>query len=120
MGDPLSATVRTAARAAADRLAGEYGPGLVPDVEAALRPTGTGQRPAQYLDPVSVGSLIVAIATLAWTIYSSRRDKTPESDDLSREVRVKLRKQNIIIEQKTDRITEIVVTEIIRAAKEDM
>ena len=118
MSDKLSATVRTAARAAADLLAEEYGVGLVADVETALSPTGTDQWHAQYLDPVAVGNLIVAAATLAWTIYSRQRDNTPEPKILARQVRAEIREQSIISEQETDRITEIVVTEIIRAAED--
>jgi hypothetical protein len=114
MNDPITA----AARAAAERLAAEYGPGLAPDVEAALNAQGTTQRPSQFLDPVSLGTLIVAIATLAWTIYSDQRKKTPEpSPDLvARHVRVELRKHSVTSQQDTDRITAIVVTEIIQAA----
>jgi len=61
MTDPITA----AARAAAAHLAAEYGPDLAADVEAALHSPGTTQRPSQYFDPVSLGSLIVTIATLA-------------------------------------------------------
>jgi hypothetical protein len=57
MTDPITA----AARATAERLAAEYGPGLAADVDAALHARGTAQRPGRYLDPVSVGSLIVAM-----------------------------------------------------------
>jgi hypothetical protein len=55
MTDPISA----AARATAQRLVPEHGPRLSADVEAALRARGTDQRPGQYVDPVSLGSLIV-------------------------------------------------------------
>ena len=83
MTNPISATARTAARAAAEQLGAEYGPGLAAEVEAALHAQGTVQRPDQYLDPVAVGSLIVAAATLAWDIYSKRRKRTaePSSDN---------------------------------------
>jgi hypothetical protein len=64
MIDPVEHTVR----AAAHRLVAEHGPGLVTDVEAALHARGSAQRPEQYLDPVSLGSLIVSVATLAWTV----------------------------------------------------
>ena len=116
MTDPITA----AARATAERLAAEYGPGLAADVEAALHARGTAQRPGQYLDPVSLGSLIVAIATLAWTIYSDQRKKTPEPSPgvVARHVRAELRKHSSTSQQETDRITEIVVTEIIQAARD--
>jgi len=119
MTDPIAAAARSAARAAADRLAAEYGPGLAADVEAALYARGSAQRPGQYLDPVSLGSLIVAIATLAWTIYTDQRKKTPEPspDVVARHVRAELRQPSGTNEQETNRITEIVVTEIIQAAR---
>jgi len=65
MTDPIAA--------AAHRLAAEHGPGLPAEVEAALHTRDAGQRPGQYLDPISLGTLIVAIATLAWTIYTDQR-----------------------------------------------
>ena len=67
-----------AARSAAAILAPDLGPGLPAEVEAALAARGTGHRPDRYLDPVSLASLIVAIATLAWTIYNDRRKQTPD------------------------------------------
>jgi hypothetical protein len=123
MSDPISAAARSAARAAADRLAGEYGPGLPGDVEAALTAGGTTQRPSRYLDPGSLASLIVAIATLAWTIYSDQRKTKPEPspDLMARHVRAELREHGTMVgpsQQETDRITEIVVTEIIQAARD--
>jgi uncharacterized membrane protein YebE (DUF533 family) len=118
MTDAISA----AARAAAGHLAAEYGPGLAADVEAALHAREIAQRPAQYLDPVSLGSLIVAIATLAWTIYADQRKKTPEPPPgpVARHVRAELRQHSssTTSQQETDRITEIVVTEIIQAARD--
>jgi hypothetical protein len=115
MTDPVT----TAARAAAERLAAEYPPSLATEVEVALQARGTAQRPGQYLDPISLGSLIVAIATLAWTIYSDQRKETsePSPDVVARHVRVELRKHSSTSPQEGDRITEIVVAEIIQAAR---
>lgn len=67
--------IEHAARAAAHRLAAEHGPGLTTDVEAALHARGSTQHPEQYLDPISLGSLIVSIASMAWTIYSDLKKK---------------------------------------------
>ena len=118
MTDP-TANIAAAARAAAGRLVAEYGSGLVTDVEAALHAQGEAQRPNQYLDPVSLGSLIVAIATLAWTIYSDQRKETPDPspDVVARHVRAEFRKHSDTGQQDTSRITEIVVTEIIQTAR---
>jgi uncharacterized membrane protein YebE (DUF533 family) len=116
MNDQITA----AARAAAERLTAEYGSGLAADVDAALQAQGTDQRPGQYLDPASLGSLVVAIATLAWTIYCDQRKKTPEPSPgtVARHVRVELRQHSSTSQQDTNRITEIVVTEIIQAARD--
>lgn len=116
MTDPIAA----AARAAAERLEGDYGPGLAADVEAALHAQDVASRPSQYLDPVSLGSLIVAIATLAWNVYSGQRKKAPEPrpDLVARHVRAGLHEHGGTTTQAADRITEIVVTEIIRAARD--
>ena len=70
MTDPVA----QAARSAASVLAHDFGPNLPTEVEAALRARHTsGQRPGQY-DPVAIaglavsaGSLIVAVAQLAWS-----------------------------------------------------
>src|SRR6266487_7181715 len=107
MTDPIA----VAARATAGQLAAEYGPGLAADVDAALHAQDTAQRPGQYLDPVSLGSLIVAIATLAWTVYSDLREKTsdPSPGVVARHVRIELRRHNDTSQQETDRITDIVV-----------
>lgn len=74
MTDPVADT----AGAAAAILAADLGPCLPAEVEAALAARGARQRPERYLDPVSPASLIVAIATLAWTIYTDRRKRTPD------------------------------------------
>ena len=118
--EPISAGARTAARATAEQLATEYGAGLAADVEAALQTRGTAQPPGHYFDPVSLGSLIVAIATLAWSIYSDQRKKTPEPphDVLARHVRAEFRKRSGIGDQETDHIVEIVITEIIQAGRD--
>ena len=92
-------------------------PHLPAEVEAALAARGTEQRPGRYLDPVSLASLIVAIATLAWTIYNDQRNRTPDpppADSVARQVRITLREQDTALPAGTERITEVVATEIIR------
>ncbi len=114
--DPIAA----AARSVAGRLATEYGSGLAAEVDAALHTRGTVRPPDRYLDPVSLGSLIVAIATLAWSIYSDQLKKTsePSPDVVARHVRAELRKQGGTGQQEIDHITEIVAIEIIQAARD--
>jgi hypothetical protein len=114
------------ARAAAVILAPDLGPRLPVEVEAALAARDSQQRPGQFFDPVSLGSLIVAIATLAWTIYNDRHKDTSEDKrkeipapppaDVARQVRVTLREQDRILPDGIERITEIVTTEVIRRA----
>ena len=112
MTDPAA----QAARSAAAILVPDFGPALPAEVEVALAGRG---RPDRYLDPVSLASLIVSIATLAWTIYNDQRSHAsdPEPDTIARQVRITLREQDIAIPASTERITEIVATEITRQAR---
>ncbi len=114
MTDPVA----EAARSAAAILASDFGPSLPIEVEAALAARNNPQRPDRYLDPVSLASLIVAIATLAWTIYNDQRGHTtdPPPDSVARQIRITLREQDTILPPGTERITEIVATEITRHA----
>ena len=77
------------ARAAAVRLAPEFGAGLPVDVEAALHKSAGGDR---YLDPVSVSALVVSAAQFAWTIYIDLKAKSakPSREVVARRVRVEL------------------------------
>jgi hypothetical protein len=71
---------------------------------------------------VALGGLIVSVASLAWTVYVNLRDRghgqEPEADSISREVRIKLLESDEVLPPGTDRITEVVVTEIIRQARQ--
>ena len=114
MTDPAA----DAARSTAVILAPDLGPSLPAEVEAALAARGTSQRPDRYLDPVSLADLIVATATLAWTIYNDRRTQNPDpsADSIARQVRISLREQDMPMPGGTERITEVVATEITRHA----
>jgi hypothetical protein len=118
MTDPAA----DAARSAAAILAPDLGPRLPAEVEAALAARGAQQRPDRYPDPVALASLIVAVATLAWTIYNDQRNRSheraPEADSIARQVRVTLREQDTALPPGTGRITEVVATEIIRQSKQ--
>jgi hypothetical protein len=112
-----------AARSAAVILASEFGPKLPIEVEAALYTRDHGdQRPGQY-DPLAIAgfatgaaSLIVSIAQLAQAILSDRQKHTdqPSPDAITREVRISLREHDAPVPTEADRITDVVVTEIIR------
>jgi hypothetical protein len=119
MTDP----VEDVARSAAVILAPELGPNLPAEVEAALYTREHGElRPGQY-DPLALAafgtgaaSLIVSIAQLAQAILSDRRNHSAETspDSITRQVRISLREHDVLVPAGTDRITDVVVTEIIR------
>jgi hypothetical protein len=75
MRDPIA----TVARAAAQQLEAEAGSGLVTEVEAVLATRGSPSAPPQYIDPVALASLIIAIASLAWTVYTDLRKRTAKT-----------------------------------------
>jgi hypothetical protein len=111
MTDPAA----DAARAAAAILAPDLGPSLPAEVETALTARDGGeQRPGRYWDSVSLASLIVSIATLAWTIYNDQRKHTPDPppNAVARQVRITLRDQDTVLPPGIERITEVVATEI--------
>ncbi len=121
----MTSPAADAARAAAKVLAGDLGPALPAQVEAALHaPDDDQQRPSRY-DPTAIAglgigaaSLIVTVAQLAWSILAGRRDHAaePSHDAITREVRITLREQDAPLPPGSDRITEVVVTEVIRLA----
>lgn len=112
--DPAAA----AARSAAANLTASHGATLLAQVEAALAARDSARRSDRYLDPISLGSLIVAIATLAWTIYNDQRSHTPDPrpETIARQIRITLREQDTSLPPDADRITEIIATEITRHA----
>ena len=110
--------IADAARTAAAILAPDLDPSLPAEVEAVLAARDTQQRPDQYLDPVSLASLIVSSATLAWTIYNDQRTRTadPPPASIARKVRITLRAREAVLPEAAERIPEIVATEITRDA----
>jgi hypothetical protein len=119
--DPIA----DAARSAAVILAASLGPDLPAEVEAALAArNASGQRPGQY-DPLAIASLgigaaslIVSIAQLVWSIISDQPKRTadPSPSVIARQVRITMREQDIPLPPGTERITEVVITEITRHA----
>jgi hypothetical protein len=112
----MSDTVAIAARAAAQRLQAEAGPGLAAEVEAVLATRDSPSAPPQYVDPVALATLIVAIATLAWTVYADLKKRTaaPPADVVARTIRVTHHDQGQT--DVPDHIIEVIVTETLRAA----
>lgn len=109
----------SAARATAAILAPDLGADLPSEVEAVLAARGAQQRPDRYLDPVSLASLIVSIASLAWTIYSDQCTHTPDPppETIARQVSITLRQEDAVLPAGTERITEVVATQIALQAK---
>jgi hypothetical protein len=110
--DPIGRSARAAAR----RLAGIHGAALEPQVEAALYSRAGNQRPTQYLDPVALGSLIVSVATLAWTVIVDVRSKAlhPTREDVMRRVKDELGAPD----GPANEVIEIVVDETFRHPEE--
>jgi hypothetical protein len=116
---PMAASpVEQGARTAARRLAPKYGPRLEYDVEAVLYTRNANRQPDQYLDPISLGSLIVSVATLAWTVYKDLRKTTPQParEVIARRVRVELPTTTEPQPADREQIIDIVVDEIIKHA----
>ena len=112
----MSDLIAIAARAAAQQFEAEAGPGLVAEVEAVLATRESPSAPPQYVDPTALASLIVAIASLAWTVYTDMKKRTakPSAEVIARTVRVGLREQGQAAAP--GHIVEVVVTEALRAA----
>jgi hypothetical protein len=109
--DPIGRSARAAAR----RLAETHGAALEPQVEAALYARAHDQRPTQYLDPIALGSLIVSVATLAWTMIIDIRRKAlhPTREDVALRVKAELD----INDPSADEVIDVVVDETLKDAE---
>lgn len=107
------------ARAAGRQLSRQYGPNLSDSVETALQKRDFPEPPGQYPDPVSLGSLIVSIATLAWMVYSDLRAKhsEPESDTVIRTVQMQLSDKHSLDTSQHEEIITITVQETLKSAR---
>jgi hypothetical protein len=112
--------VATASRATAVRLSQQYGPKTPLDVETALAARKSGSRPETYIDFISIGSLIVSTASLAWTIYTDQRKRTstPDPEALSAAVRERIDPTSSDSSALRERIITIVAAEIIQLEPE--
>ncbi|MCB5165023.1 hypothetical protein LG634_09305 [Streptomyces bambusae] len=147
-----AAAVEGAVRAAAKRLAAEHGPRVVEQVEGALcdlewgeadagltgwRTGGDGagahgdeRAPGKYFpDPIALGSFIVSVATLAWTVYwdlarGRRTEPAPAPvphATVTLRVRMELEREDRtglgeLSPAQRERLVEVVVEEVLRAA----
>ncbi len=113
--------VEDAARAAAARLGDTDDRRLDADVDAALRShrrSSSPVEPDRFVDPVSAGSLIVSVATLAWTVYTDLRSRSekPSPDLVVREVRARLRRHGKADPASYEDVITITVEETVKAA----
>lgn len=106
--------IEQTAHAVAQHLTPQYGPTLLTEVYTALHSRNTQQHPTQYFDPITLGSLIVSIASLGWTIYRDQRTKTssPNKDLIARHIRLELPPTPNTTTQQRDHIIDIVIDEI--------
>lgn len=108
MNDPVAA----GARAAAERLSAAHGPRLIADVENELHHREGDRRPDQFVDPVALGSLIVAVATLAWTVYKDIRAQNPATAPnprvVTRTVTTRLRRKRSLTREEIEIVTATV------------
>ena len=118
-GPPEVSPVSRVSRAVARRLADEHGSELETQVAMALY-VGDSDRPSgQYLDPVSLSSLIVSTASLSWTVYKDLRAKKhqPTREQVGQRVRIELSTNGTGSADQIERnkVIEIVVDEIVSA-----
>jgi hypothetical protein len=111
----MPTTAADIARHVANELGPEIDLALPNAVEAALA-DGAAER---YLDPISLGALIVSAASLAWTIYKDSRSKDPNPppDVISRQVRLRISTPMDVPTDLRDRIIDMSVAECV--AKSD-
>ena len=106
------------ARRAAARLAESLDSGLPEQVDRELATAADRDEPRKFIDPgtaIGLGSLIVSLASLGWTIYRDLKQSgaTPTVTSVARRVRVQVGTvQSASIEDR-DRIIEVVVEEIV-------
>jgi hypothetical protein len=111
--------VAEVARAAAWELMQRYGPRLVTDTEAAIHADGDqyahGQEPpAQYLDPVALGALIVSITQFGHQVYTDRKSKgqQPTREQVAQVIRIERRKHSDVTGDEAE-VIDIISAKII-------
>lgn len=138
MAGDESAVVEMSARAAAKRLAADHGPDVVDQVEDVLHDLEWGagadasilereEHLVQYsVDPIALGSLIVSVATAAWTVYQDLvggRGGEATPPPVLREALVRQVRLQIVADGSggsdqsgadQDRLCEVVVEEVLR------
>jgi hypothetical protein len=82
-----STPVDDIARRVAARLAADLSPALPEQVEQELARDPLEQPSERLVDPISLGALIVSIASLGWTIYHDlKKDHATAAPDQAKEI----------------------------------
>jgi hypothetical protein len=115
----MTGSVETISRAAATRLAARGEPQAEVEVEAALAAGPNGSRD-QYVDPISLGALIVSIATLAWQVYADlkARNGKPSKEVIARRLRIQLQDSEHTSTLDDQKVIDIVVDETIKEGEQ--
>jgi hypothetical protein len=116
----MSDSVATISRAAAQRMATRGRPESLVEVEAALA-AGPNARKDQYVDPISMGALIVSVATLAWQVYTDLKAKggKPSKEVVARKVRIQLAEADRTPAADDPTIIDIVIDETLQQGAQD-
>ena len=110
----MEAEVENVALEAARRLTEQYGVGLVDEVETQLR--GAAKPERFVVDPLSIASLIVSVASLGWTIYQDIRKGGGRPSAESVEVRVRVHFGERLPFAKDEQLAiKVVVDELVHA-----
>jgi hypothetical protein len=113
----VSNAVAAVARAAAGKMAPRHGPRLTAAVEAAIHADGGHQEqktPGQYIDPIALGALIVAIAQFGYQVYTDRKDRgqQPTREAIAQAIRIERRKHSELTGEETE-VIDIVSAKVI-------
>jgi uncharacterized membrane protein YebE (DUF533 family) len=101
-------------------LAPKHGSGLTAAVEAAIHAdSGRHEQKTagQYIDPIAVGALIVAIAQFGYQVYTDRKNKgqQPTREAIAQAIRIERREHSELTGEETE-IIEIISAKIIEHA----
>jgi hypothetical protein len=115
----MTDSVATISRATATRLTAQGESRALVEVEAALA-AGPDAPKDQYFDPISLGALIVSIATLAWQMYTDLKTKggKPSKEVVARKVRIQLQDSERTPSPDHQEIIEIVIDETVKEGEQ--
>jgi hypothetical protein len=111
----MTDSVEAISLAAATRLAAQGEAQAELEVAAALA-AGPNNRRDHYIDPISLGALIVSVATLAWQVYTDlkARNVNPSREVVARKIRIQLEDSDRPTTSDDAKVIDIVVDETIK------